>query len=214
MLKFFNQLFDKKTRQKSKLLRPEYAFLFDESTDDEWVCLDLEMTGLNPKTEHILSIGAVKIIKENNELSLEIGSGLSMICRPPIMPTQDSIVIHGLRPIDVENGVTYEQMLPTLLNFIGNRPVVGFCTQMDMAFINELARPFLGTTLPNQLLDVSIIDQKIRRKQNKNPDMIIERRHLNDLLVDYNIPLLPAHDAFNDAVMTAMLFCMLQKKLV
>lgn len=213
MIDFFNKIFNKQARQKAKLLHPEYAYLFDEATNDEWICLDLEMTGLNAKTDYILSVGAVKIIRENDQFSLQVGEGLSIICHPPIMPTQESIVVHGLRPIDVENGISYEQMLPILLNFIGNRPIVGFCTQMDITFVNALARPFLGVNLPNKLLDVSLMEQQIRQKRNKNPDMIVERRHLNDLLIQYDIPLLPAHDAFNDAVMTAMLFCKLQAQM-
>lgn len=196
----------KNARQKSKLLHPEFGDLF-EPVANEWVCLDLEMTGLNPKTDHILSVGAVKIIQQNNTLAIDTSEYLSIICRPPTMPTTDSIIIHGLRPIDVENGLDYESMLKALLSFIGGRTIVGFCTEMDVGFLNALIKPYLGVPLPNDRLDVSIMEQKIRQRQNKNPDMIIEKKHLNTLLSEYRIPRLPSHDALNDAMMTAMLFC-------
>lgn len=210
MFKVLSQLFDKTTQQKKKLMRQEYAYLFDSPPPNEWVCVDLEMTGLNPKIHHILSVGAVKIYQDHQQLTVDTGNGLSLTCRPPVMPTQESIVIHGLRPIDIENGIDYELMVSQLLAFIGNRPIVGFCTSMDIGFLNELVHPFLGINLPNACVDVSLVEQQLRQKQTKNPDIIVERRHLNELLLNYAIPLLPAHDAFNDAVMTAMLFCALQ----
>ncbi|MDO5652084.1 MAG: 3'-5' exonuclease [Moraxella sp.] len=197
----------KRNRQKHQLTRPEYAYLFDEPPADTWISLDLEMTGVNPKSDHILSVGAVKITRTDGVLSIDTAHALSIVCRPPVMPSKDSIVIHGLRPIDVENGVDYERMLATLLPFIGSCPIVGFCTDMDMAFINAIAKPYLGTTLANECLDVSLIDQTIRKRTNKNPDITIDRQHLSELLERYNIPYLPAHDASNDALMSAMLFC-------
>lgn len=200
----------KTARQKAKLLRPEFANLF-EPIADEWVCLDLEMTGLNPKTDHILSVGAVKIVREQGVFCIDTANTLAMICRPPIMPTTQSIIVHGLRPIDVENGVDYEEMLNTLLPFIGGRTLVGFCTDMDVNFLNTLIKPYLGVALPNEKLDVSNMEQKIRQQQNKNPEMIVEKKHLNTLLSEYRIPRLPSHDALNDAMMTAMLFCHLAK---
>lgn len=200
----------KNTRLKNKLLRPEFANLF-EPIDNEWVCLDLEMTGLNPKTDHILSVGAVKIMKEQDIFCIDTANTLSLICRPPVMPATNSIIVHGLRPIDVENGVDYQEMLNILLSFVGGRTVVGFCTEMDINFLNVLTKPYLGINLPNERLDVSIMEQKLRQQHNKNPDIIVEKKHLNTLLKEYRIPRLPSHDALNDAMMTAMLFCHLAK---
>lgn len=204
--------FQKNRREflKKRLTRQDYAYLFDKPTDGEWVCLDIEMTGLDSKKDCILSVGAVKIIKNNKGLMIDTANTLSIICRPPTMPSTNSIVVHGLRPIDVENGVDYNTLLQQLLPFIANRPIVGFCPNLDMAFINALAKPFLGVPLSNPLLDVSSLDQQIRYRH--NPDTASEKRHLTELLKAYKIPLLPAHDSLNDALMTAMLFCCLLHK--
>lgn len=199
----------KKQRQKSQLIRPEFGFLFDEKPAQEWVSLDLEMTGLNPKTDHILSFGAVKIYQQNNSFHIDTGNALSLICCPPVMPNHDSIVIHGLRPQDVANGISYDEMLPKLFEFVGSLPIIGFCVSMDMGFINQLAKPFLGTNLPNQTIDISQLHQQILHK--KDPNLVASPKHLTQLLTDFDIPKLPTHDALNDAIMTAMLFCHLQK---
>ncbi|UNU73691.1 3'-5' exonuclease [Moraxella nasovis] len=213
MFDFIRRVFlseHKKHHQKSLLIRPEFGYLFD-GIPDEWVSLDLEMTGLNPKTDHILSVGAVSIKHKDGVLTMDTADALSIVCRPPVMPDTSTIVIHGLRPIDVQNGVSYNEMLERLLPFIAGRTVVGFCVDMDMRFLNALAAPYLGVKLPNKTLDVSVLDQKIRQKKQRDPNVFVEKKHLNQLLKSYKIPLLPAHDALNDAMMTAMLFCHLNK---
>lgn len=170
------------------------------------------MTGTNPKTCHLLSVAAVPIRQQDQILTIDTQNALSIICRPPLMPTADSIVVHGLRPTDVESGVTYEAMLQKLLPLIGSRPIVGFCVDMDMAFINAIAKPYLGISLPNKQLDVSLIEQSIAQKKSKVPEFIAPRKHLNDLIDEFKLPRLPPHDALNDAVMTAMVFCHLARK--
>ena len=211
MFDFIKDLFNK--NQQTKITDTKYSYLFEPAPLDEWVCLDLELTGLDPKTDHILSIGAVKIAKDATGYIIDTANPLSIVCRPPIMPDTDSIVIHGLRPMDLENGTSYSDMLDRLLPFIGSRPVVGFYVNMDIAFLNTLIKPKIGTKLPNALIDVSTLDVKLRQKTNKNSDIPIDKRHLSELLGAYDIPILPAHDSMNDALMTAMLFCHLKHQL-
>ena len=53
--------------QRKKLLDKRFDFLFNEPPQDEYISLDCETTGLNPKKDEILSIGAV-LIKDNKIL--------------------------------------------------------------------------------------------------------------------------------------------------
>jgi DNA polymerase-3 subunit epsilon len=59
----------KKRYQRSRLKDEEFAFLFDEPTEEEFVSFDCETTGLNVKKDEILSIGGVKIINNKIEFS-------------------------------------------------------------------------------------------------------------------------------------------------
>ena len=47
--------------QKNQLASDEFSFLFDEPPPDEYISLDCETTGLNVRTDDIISIGAVRI---------------------------------------------------------------------------------------------------------------------------------------------------------
>lgn len=186
--------------QKTQLQRPELASMFEPPMANQWVVIDCEMTGLNPRKHHLLSVAAIHV----NGDTVDTGNGLHLICRPPVMPNRDTIVIHGLRTADVEHGMSYDEMLAILLPFINNRPIVGFCPQIDTAFLNPLVKRYMGTALPNQVIDISQLYR--RRMGDSNQGMPNPSHHLTNILAHYDIPELGIHDAFNDAVMTAMAF--------
>lgn len=185
---------------KKSLTRPELSSIFEPAKPNEWVSIDCEMTGLNHKKHHLLSIAAIHI----NGNVIDTGNGLHLVCRPPIMPAEDTIIIHGLRPFDVEHGLSYEQMLDNMLPFIGNRPIVGFCPQLDMGFLNTLAKDYMGAPLPNEVIDIRSLYTK--RNGNRTNGIAHKSQHLDSIMKELDIPDLGAHDAYNDAVMTAMTF--------
>lgn len=186
--------------QKTRLQRPKLASMFEPPIDGQWVAIDCEMTGLNPKKNHLLSVAAIHI----NGDTIDTGNGLHLFCRPPVMPDRDTIVIHGLRTADVEHGISYDEMLALLLPFIDNRPIVGFCPQIDTAFLNPLAKHYMGTTLPNKVIDVRQLYS--RRMGDRTQGIPNQSQQLTNILAHYNIPEFGNHDAYNDAVMTAMAF--------
>ena len=190
----------KNSAAKRSLTRPELAAMFTPPNAEEWVAIDCEMTGLNAKRHHLLSVAAIHL----NGPCIDTGNGLYMVCRPPVMPSADTIIIHGLRPTDVEGGMSYEAMLAILLPFIGNRPIVGFCPQLDMAFLNPLVKAYMGTSLPNTVIDIRTLYQ--RKHGHHTGGIQHQSHHLTNIIKEYNIPDLGSHDAYNDAVMTAMAF--------
>lgn len=205
-MNFFTKV--KTNWQTKKLTRPELAYLFTPQTDEqknsEWVVIDCEMTGLNPKKNHILSVACIHVNQSTQGTNIDIGNGLNMVCQPPIMPTADSIVIHGLRPDDVQNGIGYDEMLANLLPFIGNRTIVGFCPQIDMAFLTPLVKAYIGVRLPNRVIDIRELYN--RKTGNRTQGIAHQGQSLNSILNSYHVPMLDEHDAYNDAIMTAMAF--------
>ncbi|WP_201582344.1 3'-5' exonuclease [Psychrobacter immobilis] len=186
--------------QKKRLQRPELATMFAPSAPEQWVAIDCEMTGLNPKKHHLLSIAAIHI----NGNTIDTGNGMHLVCRPPVMPDRDTIVIHGLRTADVEHGMSYDEMLALLLPFINNRPIVGFCPQIDTGFLNPSVKRYMGTTLPNEVIDVRHLYS--RRMGDRTQGIPNQSQQLGNILAHYQIPKLGSHDAYNDAIMTAMAF--------
>ena len=137
---------------------PEFRFMFEPPPPGEWVALDCETTGLNVRTDEIISVGAVRIV--------------------------------------------------------GNRPLVGYYLEFDLAMLNRAIWPLLGQGLPQPAIEVSALyyDYKFRQlppyQQQANPHIDLR---FATLMADLGLPTRHAHDALNDAVMAALAFIKLRQ---
>ena len=196
--------------QKGHLSRPEFNFVFDEPPPDEYVALDCETTGLNVRSDDIISIGAVRI-KGNRIMSSE---RLELLVQPQGNVSAESIRVHRLREMDVADGLPVEEAMRQLIHFIGSRPLVGYYLEFDVAMINRAMKPLLGIRLPQKQIEVSALyyDYKFRQlppyQQQDNADIDLR---FNTLMEDLALPTRDAHDALNDAVMAALAFIKLKE---
>jgi len=188
---------------KKRLRDPQYAFLFEPPGDEELVCFDCETTGLNPRKDDILSIGAVKI---KGDLILS-SQKLELYIKPSHRLDEKSIKHHHLRVCDLEDGLTPELAMQQFLYYIGARPLVGYYLQFDVAMVNKYLRKMLGITLPNPQIDVSGLFYD--KKQDVLNPVHVDLR-FDNILSELQLPALGKHDAYNDALMTAMMYVKLQ----
>ena len=189
--------------EKKKLKTKRFECLFDAPPPNEYVSLDCETTGLNPKKDEILSIGAV-LIKDNKILMRQT---FNVFVKPSKLINPESIKIHLLRETDLENAQEPEIAIFQLLNFIGSRPIVGYYIEFDIAMISKYTKKIIGVKLPNQAIEVSGIYYDHRKKIANNGFLDLKF----DTIMKYlNIPFLVKHDALNDAIMTAMMFLKLK----
>lgn len=184
---------------RKKLKNEAFAFLFETPPSDEVVVFDTETTGLNPKKDEILSIGAV-IVKENKILTSQ---KFELFVKPTRDINEESIKIHQIRNIDLQNGLEAKEAILQFLQFIGSRPLVGYYIEFDTKMVNKYVKALLGITLPNEQIEVSGIyhDKKIKLI----PDGTIDLR-FDVMMKDLGLPIFGKHDALNDAVMTAMMY--------
>lgn len=191
--------------KKSKLKDKKYEYLFEQPPEDEYVCLDCETTGLNPKKDEILSIGAV-IIKKNKVLMRKT---LNIFVKPSKNVTEESIKIHHIRPIDLENAVDPKEAILELLEFIGNKPIVGYYIKFDIAMISKYTKQIIGIALPNESIEVSSMYFKTKKRSS---DYEFVDLKFDTIMKELDIPELGKHDALNDAIMTSMIFLKLKEK--
>ena len=187
-----------------------FRFMFDSPPDNEWVSLDCETTGLNVRTDEIISIGAVRIVGNR----IMTSERLELLVRPERGISGESVRIHRLRESDVAQGLPIDDAMKQLLHFIGSRPLVGYYLQFDVAMINRALFPLLGQGLPQAKIEVSALyyDYKFRQlpayRQQDNADIDLR---FSTLMNELNLPLREAHDALNDAVMAALAFIKLRQ---
>ncbi|AYJ80598.1 DNA polymerase III subunit epsilon [Aliarcobacter cryaerophilus ATCC 43158] len=199
MFKNISNYFNKKSLKDKK-----YSFLFDKTIQNEYVCFDCETTGLNPKIDDIISIGAV-IIKNNTIVSSK--KFVRYIKPKNSSLDEKSIKIHHIRECDLKNACEIEDVILEFLEFIENRTLVGYFLNFDKNMINKYLKPMIGVTLPNRSIEVSEIyhDFKIELI----PQSFVDLK-FNSILKDLEIPQFGNHDSFNDAIMTAMIFLKLK----
>lgn len=195
----------RKNRRRRRLKDEAYAFLFEEYSGDEVVVFDTETTGLDPKKDEVLSIGAVKV--RGNRILLSETFEVFVKTERPI--SKQSIEVHGIRPCDLEGALSPREAIDAFLHFIGPRPLVGYYLEFDTAMIERYVTPWLGIALPNEKTEVSALyfDKMNARIPQGNIDL-----RFDTILEKLNLPRMGKHNAVNDAIMTAMMYIKLKNR--
>ncbi len=188
---------------------PAFRFMFDAPPDNEWVALDCETTGLNVRSDEIISIGAVRIVGQR----IMTSERLELLVRPERGVSAESVRIHRLRERDVAQGLPIDEALKRLMHFIGSRPLVGYYLEFDVAMLNRALFPMLGQGLPQPKIEVSGLYYDYKFSQlsayQQQANATIDLRFAT-LMNDLGLPLRDAHDALNDAVMAGLAFIKLR----
>lgn len=202
MLRRLQRLVDR-----ARLADPQYAFLFDPAPPEEVVALDCETTGLDPRKDEIITIAAIRI-QGGRILTSQHFEAVALRKRKS---HPEAIKVHGILDTDLQEGRPMREILPDLLHFIEGRPIVGYYTDFDVRMIDRYLTRLLKIHLPNQQIDVSSL--YYRCKYEGAPDHLMIDLSFASMLRDLRIPQLVQHDAFNDALMTAMAYVQLQDML-
>ncbi|WP_068449038.1 PolC-type DNA polymerase III [Caviibacter abscessus] len=164
----------------------------DELLDREtYVVFDIETTGLNPYSDKIIEIGAVKI-QEN-----KIIEKFSKFINPEIPIPKTITELTSITDDDVKDQDTIDIVLPQFLEFIGKSTLVAHNAKFDIGFVTEKAKQLNINT------NFSYIDT-IEWAKLTLPDQ--KRFSLDALCKKFNLVNEHHHRAVNDAEVTAQLF--------
>ena len=155
-----------------------------------YVSLDLETTGLNPRLDRIIEIGALKV--ENGE----IVDTFCTFVNPGRRLEERIIDLTGIEDKDVEDAPYIEEVLPGLLMFLGDLPLLGHSVLFDFSFLKKES---VDLRVPFERSAVDTL--KIARKYLVE----LEHRSLDYLCEYYKIPH-RAHRALEDARATHILY--------
>ncbi|MCL7939773.1 3'-5' exonuclease [Halomonas sp. ATCH28] len=176
----------------------DYGWLFSPYTGDEMVAIDCETTGLDTRHAELVSLAAVRIrgdrVLTSDSLDLRLARPASL--------SGNSIRIHGLRGIDLADGAGVEEALAQFLDFVGNRPLVGWCLDFDLAMLNRYLRPLFGFDLPNAGIDVA---QTYQRQLSRSHPELDVRPRFEQVAERLGVPVMGRHTALGDAVTTALI---------
>lgn len=163
---------------------------------DSYVCIDLETSGLEPKKDRILEIGAIKVIDgmivDQYETLVDAGVHLR----------QEVVLLTGISEEMTKSGKSIAKAITECVDFIGELPLLGHCIRFDYSFLKKAA---VNHKLPFEKCAVDTL--KIARKALDK----LESRSLEALCAYYHIPRERSHRAIDDAMATHELYWKLRK---
>lgn len=182
----------------------DYRHLFEPYRGSEIVSLDCETTGLDVKSDEVISIAAVKI----EGRAVKTGESFEAMIDHRDRLSEDSIVIHRIRKQDLEHAVDIETAVMALIEFIGNRPLLGYNIQFDLKFLDRYTKPLLGFSLPNGVIELADLYRRnvVRRQPDAVPHLGFEQ-----ILSDLDVPIFGRHTALGDATTVAMAYVKLMR---
>lgn len=163
---------------------------------EDFVSIDLETTGLNPKRDRIIEIGAVKYLAGQQ-------AGIYHVYVNPGRKLEARITeLTGITQEQVDKAPYIEEVLPELCAFLEELPILGHRVLFDFSFLKQAA---VNQDIPFEKTAVDTL-QIARKYLSELPD-----RSLKELCKYYGIPH-EAHRAYEDAQATAALYRILEER--
>ncbi len=150
------------------------------------IVLDVETTGLDYPKEKIIEFAAVKMVND------EIDDVFETLINPEQHIRKSSIAIHGITEDMVADAPTEAKIMPKILKFIGNHPIVAHNAIFDFNFLNEASLRVKKKELINPRIDTQFMFKEVY------PDL--DSHGLEALLVKLNIEFGEQHRAMADAM--------------
>ena len=168
-------------------------------SDVTFVVIDLETTGGSPTNDRITEVGAVKV--RGGECLGTLQTFINPGCAIPPSIT----VLTGITEAMVIPAPPIEQVLPTLLEFVGDAVVVGHNVRFDTGFLDAAlersGRPRLG----NRRVDTCNLARRLVRDE-------VPNCKLGTLSQRFGLAHQPSHRALDDALATGDLLHVLLER--
>lgn len=166
----------------------------------EFLVLDFETTGLNPRNEAILSVGYTVI--RNGRVVL--GENGHHIVRVNKQIPRESVIIHKITDDRSHQGQHLTDIMAILLHKMTGRALIAHYAPIERGFLNAACVELYGYKPPLRILDTLAIEKKrlLRREQAAT----VNQLRLFKLREKYHLPRYKAHNALEDAIATAELF--------
>lgn len=154
------------------------------------IVLDTETTGLDYTRERIIEFAAVRL--ENGKIKAEFQT----LINPEQHIRKSSMAIHGISQEMVQDAPTESEVLPQILEFIGDYPIVAHNAIFDHSFLNEASLRVTGKEIKNPRIDTQQMFKEVF------PDL--ESHGLEALTRKFNVEFTKHHRAMADTMGLAL----------
>jgi DNA polymerase-3 subunit epsilon len=173
--------------------------------DAPFVALDFETTGLDLRRDAIVSFGTVPVRAGR----VMIGEAAYGEVAPAAPLSPESIRIHQLRPTDLREAPGLDVARRALSSALDRRYVLSWVADIEIGFLARILR-MPRFVWRRRTVDVARLSLALDRVEGRT---VSRRVSLVAACERHGVPIESAHNALDDAVMTAELFLVLATKL-
>ena len=160
--------------------------------------VDLELSGLDPRVDEIVSYGAVPI-ESGRVLAGAASYGL---VRPERPVPERSVLVHGIRTVDLAAAPPVGEAIVPLLAAMTGKVLVAHFANVERAFLGAALRP-LGLWLRKPVLDTELLGRLwMSERGDAGPAWL----SLGELVSALGLPEHRPHHALGDALTAAQAF--------
>ena len=168
--------------------------------------LDCETTGLDPRKDRLVTIGAVGV--SGGEIVL--GDVFEALLK--VEYNTSAVTVHGVTRDHARRGLDEREALEGLLAYLGDAVVVGHHVDHDMETIAAAGQRHLGRRLENRTVDTMDLALHLERDGALGDGEPIRSFELDGLCGRFGIVPHDRHTAPGDAFLTAQVFLRLLRR--
>ncbi|MGL6278004.1 MAG: exonuclease domain-containing protein [Gaiella sp.] len=155
-----------------------------------FVVLDLETTGLSPRTSRICEIGAQRV------RSLELGETFETLVDPGVPLPAAVATLTGIRPLALRGAPRADVAVRRFLEFAGDAALVAHNARFDLSFLDHEVERLTGRRVAAPVVDTVWLARRLLGDR-------LRRVSLASLAHFLGVPTEPCHRALPDARATA-----------
>jgi DNA polymerase-3 subunit epsilon len=184
-----------------------YLEAFENTWDDEtaiaqvrFVVVDTETTGLDPRRDRVITIGAIAVrgdeilLDDSFEVMLKVAYNLS------------SVTVHGVTRDEASGGMEEPEALALFLAYLGDGVIVGHHIGHDIEVLNCACKRQFDLTLRNQSLDMMDLALRLQDAGAFSNRAMAAGFSLDALCDMFGVVPHDRHTAGGDAFLTARVF--------
>jgi DNA polymerase-3 subunit epsilon len=160
--------------------------------------VDLETTGLDPRTHEVLSVGVVPV--EGGRII--VGRAFYSTVRPLVAPDSRTVVVHGIRPVDAAAARPADEVASELVEQLGDRILVAHVADIERGFLTAWLRDL--SYQPGRVVDTDILTRLVISR--RGGPLVEAHVGLGAAATRFGLPEHRRHHALGDALTTAQLF--------
>jgi DNA polymerase-3 subunit epsilon len=181
----------------------------DPVSDERWVVVDVEASGLDARHDRLLAIAAFAVRFELEGVSgtdrlkprIVLSDSFEVVLRQDGSDTlavdRQNILIHGIGVGIQRSGIDPVEALDAWRQYVSDSPLVAYHSDFDQTMIDRACRQHLGQAIPNPWLDLEPLAAVLHQDPRRHP--------LDRWLDRYRIQCLTRHQAAADTLATAQL---------